>query len=175
MDNQDLARLVLARYPIWLEVTELVDGELHVTKPFRPHGGYHDWVADAADAGWEALDAYVEYNGELLWVGEILDGLGIAPLLRSEEALREYACQHARDPFQQWDGFCTECRTLYSRRYRMQSIGAGEWQCPYCGAIEYHPNMSNPARTTHEQRTKRMAELLWGLGLEEQAQEYTRR
>ncbi len=173
MNDQDLARLVLAGYPIWVEVT---DARLEVCPPDGPSPSpfpYAEWLEYADENTTEALDIYVEYNGEMYWAGELLSGIGIGPLLRSEDAMREYAYQGARDPFRQWDGFCTECYKFCRRRRVMRSIGGGEWQCPYCDAIEYHPgDLESPTLTTNKQRARRMAELLWGLGLQEQALEY---
>ena len=140
MDDHVIATLVLAECPLYVQVTELVHGELSVRKPTHARTlkrfRYHEWIEDAETKGWESLDVYVKYGGDYLWVGEILDGLGVAPFLRSPDAMREFAYEW--DPFDNWDGFCTECKDLCGRLYAMAEISAGVWECAECGAVEYH-------------------------------------
>jgi len=157
MDDHAIAALVLAECPLYAEITELAHGELRVRKPVRARTlsrfRYDRWIKDAREEGWESIDVYVEYGGELLWAGEILDGLGVAPFLRNKRAMQRFASKW--DPFDDWSGFCTECNALYQRNCVMVEIRAEVWECPECGSVEYHAQKAT--------RTSRVPQILEGL------------
>ena len=161
MNDHDLAILITEGCALYVEIT---DGELRVRRPMRarpfPRFRYRKWIEDADAEGWESVDVYVKYKGELLWAGEILDGLGIAPFLRSRKAMLEYAQRHRPG---RWDGFCRECTCLYGRNHRLVSLGGGAWECPECGAVEHHED----APPAHGSQVSSILEGLLDSGLPE--------
>lgn len=161
MDDRELALLILDGASLWIEET---DSGLAVYDPVDAGPWHAFWYARmceyAADKHLEVMDVYVERDGELLWIGELLDGLGIASSLRSRMALRELAREPAEP--EPWTGYCPECTRLVQKRYRMRPVGGGEWECPRCGYIAYAPSAS-PRVRTREERERALALILWRL------------
>jgi len=132
MDHSGLALVVLSGGSLWVQ--ETLEGlEVLPVREIGPLSQFQYGAWDTYADEVVALDFFVEWNGELEWLGDLVEGSGITPLLRSKEALRK----HERH-FATWNGICTECKRLIHRSYRCVYIGGGEWECPRCGYISYH-------------------------------------
>lgn len=154
MDNAGLALVVLSGGPLWVQ--ETLEG-LEVL-PVRRIGRLYefvfaDWNAYADEV--IALDFFVRYNGRLEWLGDLVEGSGITPLLESRDALRSLL--HERYFGGPWDGLCAECKCLINRRHRCVYAGNGEWECSYCGYVSYHSD------APQLEEGRRTGEILWGL------------